>query len=218
MLVSELFEALSYGELSNLAVAGPVEDSALGSLEPSSHGKVLLAVNDSLSYLFSNYILSRDMQEVTTSTDEKRYVVTDPLLVQILYADMPEYASDSYVYGDPGNVKTVRLTILDRSTIIFDDFPPETVMKVTYQTLHPKLTKSAGYLDQEITLPEFMYEPLRALAASKVFSNMNGEVALAKSAEQANKFAGLIAVLEANGMVDKSIPMVRRDFSESGLV
>ena len=221
MKVSDLFESLSYGELSNISPAQSINRNPNiepGDIGVENYGKIIVATNDALREMYSTYILARDSVSLNTDPLERKYVIVAPDLVQILYVDVPEHIPYNYIYGN-SQYAHHKMRILNKNTIIFDyDMTAIVPMTVEYQVLHPRLQNSEGILEQDVNIPPFLEEPMRALIASKIYSNMSTEVAMAKSAEKQNKYATQMAILEARGLLDTSVDMNRRDFRESGLV
>lgn len=220
MNVGDLFEALAYGELSNISPAQSI--NRLPNIEPGeigieNRGRVLLATNDALTQMFTNYVLARETLDMTTEVFTNKYVISAANLVQILYVDVPEHVPYNYIYGNT-QYSHHKLRILNKNTIIFDyDLNVPIEVKVEYQVTHPKLTMTGAVLEQVVNIPTYLEEALRALIASKIFSNMSTDVSMARAAEMGNKYATMVAILEARGLIEANVDVNRRDFRESGL-
>lgn len=221
MKLSDLFESLSYGELSNISPAQSINRSPNiepGEIGVENYGRLVVAINDSLREMYSNYIIARESLVMNSDPLVRKYVIEAPNLVQILYVDVPEHIPYNYIYGN-SQYAHHKMRIINKNTIIFDyDMSVIVPMTIEFQVLHDRLQNSGALLEQDVNIPPMLEEPLRALIASKVYSNMGGEVAMAKSAEKQNKYATQMAILEARGLLDTSVDMNRRDFRESGLV
>ena len=221
MKVGDLFEALAYGELSNISPANSINRSPgvePGELGVENYGKVIVALNDSLGEMFTSYILATGVVTMDAVTASRKYIVETDDLVQILYVDVPEHIPYNYIYGN-SQYSHHKMRIINKNTIIFDyDLTNPVPMTIEYQATHPRLSNSGAVEEQVVNIPSYLEEPLRALIASKIYSNMSTEVSMAKSAEKMNVYNTKMAILEARGLIRVTVDSNRRDFRESGLI
>lgn len=220
MKLSEIMSELAVLELDNMSSGRSIgHDPTLeeGEISPEDKRKIITGLNDALSFLHSTYIMRRVIVELPILNGIRQYVANNSDLLQILYLNLPEEEEDRRIYHT-GSAYVNRFSILNRNTILFHDSPKAMIGTLEYQANHPRLSLTGSYEDQDVMVPDYMIEPLRALTASKVFSVMGTEIAQAKAAELQNKFNSLIAILEARGMLEVSVPVNRRDFRQSGFL
>ena len=220
MKLSEIMSELAVLELDNMSSGRSIgHDPVLeeGEISPEDKRKIITGLNDALSFLHSTYIMRRVIVELPILSGIRQYVANNSDLLQILYLNLPEEEEDRRIYHT-GSAYVNRFSILNRNTILFHDNPKAMIGTLEYQANHPRLSLTGSYEDQDVMVPDYMIEPLRALTASKVFSVMGTEIAQAKATELQNKFNSLIAILEARGMLEVSVPVNRRDFRQSGFL
>ena len=220
MKLSEIMSELAVLELDNMGSGKSIGyDPALeeGEISVDDKRKIITGLNDVLSFLHTSYIMRRNTVEFPILAGIQKYVVENTDLIQILYLDLPEETVDLKVYHT-GSTYVNRFSILNKNTILFHEAPKAMIGTLEYQASHPRLSFTGSYEDQDVLVPDYIIEPLRALTASKVFSVMGTEAAQVKAAELQNKFNSLIAILEARGMLEASVPVNRRDFRQSGFI
>lgn len=220
MKLSEIMSELAVLELDNMGSGRSIGyDPVLeeGEISVEDQRKIITGLNDALSFLHTSYIMRRNTTDFFIVSGVRKYVVDNPDLIQILYVDLPEETEDRRVYHT-GSTYVNRFSILNKNTILFHEDPKTMTGTVEYQASHPRLSFTGSYEDQDVLVPDYMIEPLRALTASKVFSVMGTEAAQAKAVELQNKFNSLIAILEARGMLEVGVPINRRDFRQSGFL
>jgi hypothetical protein len=173
MTLEELFKALSYGELSNLAVA--VE--ATGTIKPAQQARIVHFANEALTRLHTRFILSEKSEVITTVEDQVEYplVAEDSIRILALY----NAYGQSYAFGashDPDGISAPTANLI-RIPNVADDgvITPGTELDVIYQAKHALLTTPTAedVATQEITLPEVLHEALTSYIASQMYKSIN---------------------------------------------
>lgn len=221
MKVAELFERLSYGELSNLAIS----EEGSGSIKEASKPKLILYANDGLLSLFSRYILKErqlileTLQHITNYHFKKKYaeIAGNDLGEPYKYIkDLPNEpfeedvikvleVFDSSGQPRPLNDKENRLSLYTPQPDSLHVPLPVSgqALGVLYQARHPKLEDKGGnVLDQYIDIPFFLEGALQAYVASKVFSHMEGQDNKITSVEHMTTYESKCAELETKDLIN----------------
>lgn len=170
--VEDLFQRLSFGELSNLAMAV----DATGTIQAARRPQVIHFANEALTRLYSKFLLEEGSTEITVVDGQISYPLPlDALQVLEVY--------DSFGLSVPLNNRTdpdkMIVTPTGR-TLTISNAEPDTVLEVVYQAKHAVL--AAEPLDQQIFLPDGLYEALTSYIAAKMWGNLNTPEAMATSA------------------------------------
>lgn len=208
MTVGELFRNLSFGELSNLAVG----DSGTGLIPDDKHPQMIGYLNDALLRLYSRFTLSEKSVVITMLEDRINYPLkkiyaqsnTDS---PVALADrfILDELSGEFFDEDVIKVLEVHTEAGDKMSINDKDVSdslflpsPDTLqipvpeagqaLGVLYQARHPKLRDMPlddddDILTQEIVIPFFLEEALKAFIGYKVYSHINGQENSVKSQE-----------------------------------
>lgn len=240
MKISELFRRLSYGELSNLSLAG----EGSGFINPDNHPQMIQYTNEALLRLYSRFtLLNKDvlLEQVGHITN---------------YHLIPRYAESSrsdarYPYikdlpGEPFTGDVIRilevfnqlgrlpLNDMNHALSVFTPTPdtlqvPNPVegapLSVMYQARHPVLndikepTEADSVLtDQEITLPFFLEGALTNFIAYKVYSHMNGADNMVKSQEYNATYETICLDVETRDLVNQTIATSHHKLEQRGFV
>lgn len=237
MKLNQLYEALSFGELSNLAIA---EDTP-GSLKENAKPKIVHYTNDALLALYSRFLLKEKQlilvmyRHITNYHLKPRFAIqydvgddeVDQPYRYIL--DLPEepFLGDVIkiltVYDEYGN----RLPMNDEARS-WSVFTPQAEMlqvprpiegnslSLTYQARHPALVK--GDEDQDVDVPAVLEPALKAFVAYKVFSHMNTPESSAKSQEFYATFENECVRVEEKDLVSSSITTSNVRFHRNGWI
>lgn len=196
MILGDLFKALSYGELSNLAMG----ESGVGLVRDSDKEKIVLAANDCLLDLYTRFPLSTKSVVIQTSELISVYYLNSQYAQSNVSSPEPiKYIRDSILY--PFKDDVIRITnihdeyhcyfslndvLSDMS--IFTPSPtsiqitnPNTGLyySIVYQAKHPQLDKTNEL--GNIYLVDSLHRALRCYIASSIYSSLNMEGALTKS-------------------------------------
>lgn len=238
MKILELFQRLSYGELSNLALA----NDGAGSIQDASHAKLIHYTNEALLRLHSRFIL----EEASLFIEQVGSITSYPLLPQ--YAASNVASAETYKFikdtiGDPFLNDVIKiLRISDESGFIFplnDDedpnslftprpnvlqipLPQNTVTLVVYYQARHKLLNAAltgvNLTNQTFDIPFTLEGALQNYIAHLVYSHMNGQENLLKSQEYGAKYETICAGIEKMDLVNQSIATTNTRFDLGGWV
>jgi hypothetical protein len=191
MTVEELFKKLSYGELSNLAVA--VDKS--GTITKDQQPRIIHFANEGLMRLHSRFPLSESSEIVTlVGSPLDKPLAADVLLVSSI---MNAYGASLTIeaFPIPGSIH-----IWDR-TLRFPAMTAE--LQITYQHQHPVLTvtNTTADLEQVIALMPELHEALTAYIASKIYGNMNSPDSQAVAAMHHQRSEMVISQVQAQGLL-----------------
>lgn len=201
MKLQELYERLSYGELSNLSIASEGD----GTIQTEARPRVLLQINEGLLKLHSRFVLKEQELFLQLHEENRLYYLRRPYAVN--YTPGPGEVSQPlrYILDTPENpfigdlIKVMRVYDECGDEVPLNDdglcnslFTPKPdllqvptdchtgKLSLMYQARHPKLT---GDLNQEIDIPDFLWGALSAYVAYKIFSNMNSQDGKEKAQE-----------------------------------
>lgn len=153
--LSEIFDALASGELSNLNMAEGGE-----SIKQEKLPIVLRSINLGLLDLYTRFMLRKKTKEIDTVVDQYSYIVDDEELIEILS-----------IKDENGN--SVKSYLTDTRTIKLLNKPIErSKLIVEYKSKHPKLTQDDIDLDTEIQLPMAYYNALLYFIADRLFMSI----------------------------------------------
>jgi hypothetical protein len=236
MKLGDLYQDLSHGELSNLHLSGEGD----GTIAPNRQGKLLLYTNDGLLRLFSRFVLKENdvlvhlHQEITFYHLLPRFAVNyqptgeeDNEPIRYL-TDLPSerFKGDVIKILQVYDSKGCRLPLNDVENI-FSVFTPQsnvlqvvapvadTVLSVQYQARHVKLT---GDLEEEIVLPDVLYDPLRAFVSYRVFSDMNTQDSSSKAQEHLANYESMCNSVREGDLVGTSISTSNTRFHARGWI
>lgn len=236
MNLGKLFQRLSRGELSNLAMG---MDGA-GTILPSKKAAIVDYANDALVKLYGKFVLEE--QEVLIEMNEwtTNYHLLPRFAVQFAPTSEEEDEPIRYILDLPkekfkGNVlKILRVTDSNGNRLPLNDeecgdslYTPqanvlqvpepeaEKSLSVVYQSAHHELT---GEPEQDIELPLILQEALRSYIAYKVYSNMNGETSVGRANEHYQMFESICSNVTENDLVNSSVSTTNTRFASRGFV
>jgi hypothetical protein len=237
MKLNQLYESLSYGELSNLAIA---EDTP-GTIKDKAKPKIIQYTNDALLSLYSRFLLKEKQvmlllyRHITNYHFEPRFAVqydtpddeVDQPYRYILDLPNEPFLGDVIkvlvVYDEYGN----RLPLNDEARS-WSVFTPQAAMlqvprpiegnalAVTYQARHPLLLKDDE--DQKVEVPAILETALKAFVAYKVFSHMNTAESSAKAQEFMASYENECMRVEEKDLVNSSITTSNVRFRNNGWI
>lgn len=232
MNINELFKDLSYGELSNLALA----NDGNGTIRDEDKPKILNYTNEALLRLHSKFVLIENnvlLQLVTGITNyhlNSKFAFTNETSTATKYImDLPyEPFSDDVlkvleVYDHTGtrvplnDAECMRSVYTPRATVLQVPHAEDGMqLSLLYQAKHPKL--SMDYLDDEISLPDVLMGALRAYIAYSTYSHMNTETSTIKAQEHLAMYNGICEEVEEKDLVNGSISATNTRFAKRGWV
>lgn len=232
MIVSELFQSLSLGELSNLSIS----DEGSGEIVPGKKPKILGYVNEALLRLYSRFVLLED----DLLLGQLAHILNYPLELKYALTEAPAPAGKhSYILDGPGKpftgnvIRILRvrndwglelpLNDTEDSRSVFTPSPkvlrvPKPIsnrfLGIDYQASHPKLTSE----DDEILLPETLHKALSSYVAHLTYSHMSGQEPSAKAQEHLAMYEAICAEVEAMDLVNSSTSTTNTMFAKRGFV
>lgn len=231
MKLNELFERLSYGELSNLSLS--IDGG--GTIEERHHAKVTHFINEGLLKLYSKFVLSQKqlliemVQGITNYHLDPKYAETQWDSGEVPYPYIKDLGREKFigdvirvneVYGENGKLP---LNDLFQSHSVFTPTykvlqVPHVVdygtLNVIYQAKHPILTPDN--LEADIELPDVLESALMAYVGYRVYTLMNTADASAKAQEHLSNFYRICDEVVANDLVGTSVSTVNDKFTNGG--
>ena len=234
MNVEQLFQNLSYGELSNLSMG---LDGA-GGIEERHQPKIIHYANEALLRLYSRFVLKErdliiEMQEGVTNyhliprfslqkhdplEEAKPYIIDLPL--EPFEDDVIKVLSVYNSFGtkiplnDPNRANSV---FTPQAKVLQVPHPiPGQALTLGYQCRHKPLDHED--LSQEIELPAILHSALLAYIASRVYSNMNTPDASVKGQEHMLNYERICAEAFEHDTVNTSVVCTNERFELNGWV
>lgn len=198
MKLKEIFDQLTYGELSQIAIGG----SALGSIQPADYSKLVSHVNLGLTALYKRFTLKKGQFKVllqpgvltyqlnskfavsnTRSREAVKYLddtvmpfADDLLKVENVFAETGyEFAVNNPVDAYSINTPSQRLLMVPGDIVAKADWLQDELktswLNVVYRANHVKLLAEDGDIDPEeveLELPETHLEALLLFIAARV--------------------------------------------------
>jgi len=232
MDINNLFEKLSYGELSNLSIS----DEGSGTIVAAKRPRIIHYANTALLRIFSrmllkeNSLLITQMENVTLYRLDKKHSVTNP--VAGYYSYIQDTADNLFdndviritsVYDQNG----VELPINDLDDPLSVFIPQPDVLQlshpvdgaplgVSYQARHAPLNYNTP--SQVIEIPEVLEEALTALISYFVFSHMNTQESAAKAMEHMTRYEAIVSEVIDRDLVIESVSTSSNRFARNGWV
>ena len=235
MLLNDLYQKLSYGELSNLAIGM----EGTGQITEEGKPRIVNYANDGLIRLYSEFLIREKevmvlmFKEVTFYHLITRFAVNAgeeaDLESRRYLLDLPEEPFENDVLkvltvfsstrkrlplndtDQPGSVFTPQPTILQVP------FPVEGgVLTVSYQANHPVLDVEVP--GGRIDLPDVLNGALTAWIAYKVFSHMNTQESTAKAQEHLEIYQAVVEQTKQMDLVNASTSTTTHVFEKRGFV
>lgn len=177
MLLSDVFEQLSYGELSQLAIGGAAD----GGIQQENYPSILAHVNFASTELHKRFKLQEQEEEITLVSGTNEYDITDVFTGRLLeissvkiidadgedqYCTFTDKDSDYYLERPSFNKLIVTNELISLYDSIF----------VTIQKDHVKLNPDNIDLDTtQLELPLVLLDPLVNFIAARAFMSLDGD-------------------------------------------
>lgn len=237
MKISELFQRLSYGELSNLSVA----NEGNGTIQSAAYPKLIGHVNEALLRLHSRLVLRETSLLVVQIGNVTQYPLTPEHTLSSTVVGVDKFIDDSSNEFLDDVIKILRvedqlgyrfpLNDDNSSLSMFTPLPntlqipvPQdgVVLSVTYQARHPKLIvegiPDVDLLNQEFDVPFTLEAAIQNYIAYLVFRNMNGPENISKSQECLAAYEMIIAEITTNDLANQSISVTNERFDLGGWI
>lgn len=221
MNVLQLFERLSYGELSNLSIS----NEGSGEIIESKHPMLVNAINTALLRLYSRFILRENdlVLEMLDHITDYRLVKKHAWTERVAGSDVPTFIMDNEL--DPfleDVIKILQVSDAYQNRYALNDInnpislytPQPDVLQVpapsggiplavVYQSRHPILT--VENLEDDVYVPVALEEALTAMIAFHVYTNMNGPENSGKAAEHLARYEAICNEVSQGDLVNTAI-------------
>lgn len=235
MNIESLFQRLSWGELSNLAVG----IDGTGGIREEKWPQIISFVNEGLLRLHSRFILKQKEVIIEQVGNLTRYVLdrkfaqtTGANVTHRYIKDFPQdpYLNDAIkilaVYNDCGHQLPLndagnRYSLFTPSPLVLQVPHPRDgrPLSVVCQARHPELSTSGeDVLNQEIDLPSWFEGALQAFVAGKVFTAMMGQENQASGANYLATFEQICAEIGMTDMANETIHTTHSKLEQRGFV
>lgn len=222
MTLEELFQRLSYGPLSNLAVANEGSGGIVEAKKPA----MVHYTNEALLRLHTRFVLIERALILKQVDGISNYALTpEHTYTASISSDPPAeiaYIQDSAALPFKDDlIKILRVlnscgcdVPLNNENACGSYFTPQNhilqipcptndeLTYVVYQARHKKLEARPADLKQLITLPATLEEALLAYISYLHFSSMNGQENIARAAELLNRYNSICGEAESHGIVN----------------
>lgn len=234
MKLSELYEKLSYGQLSNLALsndgAGTIVDDRKPQLIVHLNAALLrlytrftLLQKDLLIELYSSrtlYPLTMEFAQSNTASAEPHKFIMDGLhddftddVIKILSV-FDNFGSE-YVLND---VEDFYSLFTPQPNVLQVPHPRNNVTyAVWYQARHPIIASNAAETTN-INIPPLLEEALMNYIGSLVYGNMNGQDNLVRSQSLLQQYETICLDVEAKDLVNQTTATTLTKFQKRGFV
>lgn len=242
MIVSELFENLSYGELSNLSMS--LEGS--GEIRAEDQSKLVRYTNQALKLIYARFPHNRDYVNIRLSEGRHKYPLQTKYTVSAneVAADQ-QFILDSVTEPFEGNLlKIIGIRQEDIETTLIDETKPLKInsrygifsvqtltydtlyvgdpvdgaeLRIEYQATHPRLTMPPD-LTEVINLFPLLEEALELKVAARVYSSMNGEEYAAKASRLDAEYESVCQLIETKDLLQLSSSTEHDKLTNQGFV
>lgn len=231
MKLSDLFERLSVGELSNLAIG----KEGAGDIREADKRKVVTHVNSGLLEIYSRFILLTKIITVEMVSHITNYHL------EVSNAESKDCAEYPYIKDLPNDpftgdvIRILEVIRWDNKKIpLNDDNNPDSAytpapqmlqmpypihgkqIYITYQARHLPIKTHTG--TENVRLPFVLEDALQSYVAYKIFSHMNGDGAVARSQEHLAMFERRCQEVEEKDLVNMSPNVTTLKLCDRGFV
>lgn len=157
MKLSEVFEQLAAGELSQIALGG----GELGTIDPSNYTRVIAHINLGLTSLYTRFNLKEAEVIVPLVTGTLAYQIPadDLLKIERVY----DAVGREWALNDEGNILACRTLSTQVLQVPAELLGVNGFIRVAYRANHPRIVAEYGYIDPENTNLELPYSHMQAL-------------------------------------------------------
>lgn len=238
LTLAEALRNLSYGELSNLAMA----EAGAGTIREADIPRVVRALNDTMHLITNRFSVSEGVLIVVPDKDKAVYPlveeftyskhVSDPIAYpEWFIQDSPDNPYDAEieqvlaVKTDSGEWLPVNnlsdpesVMIAGENTLVLPEGLEVKYLLVVYRAKPDELEYDLDDYDQAIRLPSVFYPALYAGAAARLFSSMAGQEHMAKGAELDAKFENILNNIALNNPPEVFTTSGVHKFTQRGFV
>ena len=157
MKLSEVFEQLSVGELSQLSIGG----GESGTIDASNYGRLIPHINLGLTALYTRFNLKENEVTVPLVPGTRTYTLNAPDLLKI--ERVQDSQNREWALNDEGNVLACRALSTNVLQVPAELAATESFVMVGYRANHPKIIVGSGSFDPDATEIELPYSHFEAL-------------------------------------------------------
>lgn len=191
MRLSEIFNALASGELSNLYVSDEQKE-----LRPEMLGIILRSINLGLSDLYTRFLLKRKVVEFPSQVNQQVYTINQDDLIEILEVSFNHRGLELNSFDG--------YSLLDTKRIHLGFVPNDVVpIHVIYKAKHRQLNQDDINQDSDIELPSAYLNALLYFIASRLFVSIPNQLDgdLNEGIRYQQKYHAELAMLTEQGIV-----------------
>lgn len=218
MNIGDLFERLSQGELSNLAIGM----EGAGAISIEEQPKIVRLANAGLAVLHSRFVQRTDLVTIQMQEGVTRYLLSP---VHALSNTNPHHTKPRYIIDtaeepfvggiirimaisdlDPpeDDLDPVRARAVGHNTVLVQNPRAGGHLQIEVQSSHPRLSIPVDETE-EIVLAPLLEEALEAWVAARIYSGMNGEENLLKARELTARYEELCQMVKIEGLLDEQV-------------
>ena len=238
MTLEELFQRLSYGPLSNLALS----NEGVGGIVDAHKPKVVLYINDALTRLHTRFLLVEHGLILRQVEGISNYeLVPENTYTASVSDDPPEaipYIQDTISKPfEDDLIKILKVYNCHGCEVPLNNekwrgsyFTPENhvlqipcpvngeLTHVVYQAKHKRIEFNPAKLGQTITIPPSLEEALTSYVAYLAYSAMNGQENVARATEYLSRYNGICLEVEARGISNTDDNTTNTKLTQRGFV
>lgn len=237
MKLQEIFDQLTYGELSQYVVGGKGSNG----IQFESYPEIINHINLGLTALYKRFVISKKELSIVPQVGLITYVLHPDYLIGSSSNKPYKYLLDSIEFPFNAEVLSI-LQIFDSNQIeihpnssrltspVYFDSPhlvrlpvpdPDNPITLVYQSNHPKIVLNSMYpQDMEIELPILFLDCLLLFIAARVASSNPSisETNVQDGAQFMAKYELACALIEQKGLLKTEEEMINGRFEQGGWV
>ena len=229
MTLNDLFAQLSYGELSNLALA----NKGNGTIREEDKPRIVHYANEALTRIYARFILNeKDVllklyTGITNYHFDSNYAMSNEAAKFPYIMDLPNEPFNNDVLKvlevrdqtgckvPLNDAEQARSVYTPRPTVMQVPYAESgKVLSVLYQASHPKL--SIDYPDEEVSIPDVLAGALRCYIAYSAYSHMNTRTSSASANENLALYNMICDEADEGDLVNSSISTTNTRFEQNG--
>ncbi len=217
MLLQDIFDQLTYGELANLAIGGASE----GGITTANTPKVINHINLALSALYVRFILVQQELIISTIDGQTMYLLDSAYAISnndegyIIDSDESPFLNDITLVTDAFDERGNRIGIDDPNdptsiffpkwnTLQVPSFARVSTIYLIYNAKAQKIDNDADPETTEVYLPDVLMEPLLAYVASRIHTSRGSPEAMKEGMTAMNKYIYLCDELKRANVLNNT--------------
>lgn len=204
MNLQECLTKLARGKLSNLSYCNG------GFVKPEFFERVIDAINESLSRLYTIFNINEESVLVTVEEG----VATLPLKDKILYVTrVYDNFGQPYTINNPEEKFNISVTARTLTAHVEEDIKN---LQVFYRVKHKELTTED--LETDLEIPDNLIGALLSYAAYLLHSDMNTEVAIANAQKYLSEYQMVVNEVIQQGTINPDTLLLNKKFNSRGFI